>query len=101
MQDPKMTKKRWFDSRQGQHVCVIQSVQTDSQAYPRSFLIRPVVKRLFSRGVGGDKGGCCVELFHVPVIRKFWELQYPGATGAYLGLYRDSFTFIESLVAQG
>ena len=31
--------------------------------------------------------------FLVPTVWKFWEPQPPGALGAYLGLYRDSFTF--------
>ena len=31
---------------------------------------------------------------HVPIAWKSWEAQIPGALGAYLGLYSDTFTFI-------
>ena len=29
----------------------------------------------------------------VPIVCKSWEPQSSGALGAYLGLYRESFTF--------
>jgi hypothetical protein len=49
----------------------------------------------------GDKGGQYVGQKTLPLscadCKKSWELQTPGALGACLGLYGDSFTFYTKL----